>query len=96
MKLPSIPVPYMVAGAALLAAVAFVSIKGARGTGQAIGSGVVDLADGVIEGTVVGVGEGFGIPATSTTECERAKAAGDTWGASFACPAGDFLSYLWR
>jgi len=94
MKLPAIPIPYMVAGAALLAAVAYVSIKGAKGTGQAIGGGAVDLVNGVIEGSVTGVGEAVGIPATDMTECQRAMAEGRTWDASFACPAAEFIRYL--
>ena len=36
-----------------------------------------------------------GIPDTNKTQCERDKAAGNTWDASFSCAAGDFLSYAW-
>lgn len=47
---------------------------------------------------VFGVGEAIGLPDTRTaesqTECERAKAAGDCWAASFACPALDYLECL--
>lgn len=37
-------------------------------------------------------GLAVGIPRTNVSECDRLKAAGDWWGASFACPAGDFIS----
>jgi hypothetical protein len=42
------------------------------------------------------VGDTLGIPRTNETECARAKREGRTLDASFACPAGDFLSYLWN
>jgi hypothetical protein len=45
---------------------------------------------------ILGIGNGVGVPPTNQTECERLKAAGDTWGASFACPAGDFVKWWWQ
>lgn len=96
MKLPAIPLPYVIAGGAVLAALAYVATKGAKDTGQAIGAGAVDLATGIVGGAVIGIGEAVGIPQTNITECDRAKAEGRTWDASFACPAGDFLAYGWR
>lgn len=93
MKLPA---PYLMAGAAVLAALIWARSKGAAGTGQAIGGAVVDMADGIVGGAVVGAGALVGIPATSMTECERAKAEGRTWDASFACPAGNFIKYLFN
>lgn len=92
----SIPTVYVIAGGAVLAALAFVAVRGAKETGQQIGGAVVDLADGVVGGVVQGAGQIVGIPPTNQTECERAKAEGSTWRASFACPAGDFLSYWWN
>lgn len=92
----SIPTLYVIAGGAVLAALAYVAMRGTKDTGQAIGGAVVDLADGVIGGAVTGAGQIVGIPATNPTECERAKAEGRTWDASFACPASDFLSYWWN
>ena len=90
---------YLLAGgvvaAALVWAVTRASSTSASNAGQYIGGAVVDMADGVIGGTVVGVGQIFGIPATNQTLCERAKAEGRTWDASFDCPAGDFIKYLW-
>lgn len=91
----AIPTPYLVAGAAVAAVLAYVAMRGARGAGESIGGAAVDLVDSTMGGVVVGIGERVGIPATSMTECERAKAEGRTWDASFACPAKDFLTYLW-
>lgn len=88
--------PYVIAGAAGLAFVLWVSMKGSKDAGQAIGTGTVNLVDGVVSGTVIGATGLFGVPATNLTECERAKLEGRTWDASFACPAKDFLSYLWN
>lgn len=44
-------------------------------------------------GGVKAIGSAFGIPDTDATACAKAKASGDAWAASFACPAGDFLSW---
>lgn len=87
---------YLAAGGAVLAALVWaVARGGASRAGQTIGGTVVDLADGVISGGVIAIGERIGIPPTNMSECERAKAEGRTWDASFACPAVDFLKYLW-
>lgn len=85
---------YVVAGAAVLAALVWVAMRGAQGAGQAIGGAAVDLVDGAVSGAVVGVGSAVGIPATNRTQCEIDKANGDTWAASFSCPAADWLRYL--
>ena len=45
---------------------------------------------------VVTAGDALGVPRTNETECERAKREGRTWDASFACPAGDFIGYLFK
>ena len=91
---------YLLAGgvvaAALVWAVTRASSTSASNAGQYIGGAVVDMADGVIGGTVVGVGQIFGVPAPNQALCERAKAEGRTWDASFDCPAGDFIKYLWN
>lgn len=91
----AIPTTWMIAGGAIAAALVYVAVKGAKGTGAGIGAGVVDFADGVLSGGVIAVGERVGVPQTNLTECERAKAEGRTWDASFACPAGTFIRYLW-
>lgn len=87
---------YAIAGAAVLAALLWARSKGAGGAGAAIGGAVVDMADGIVSGVVVGAGEIVGIPATNLNDCERAKAEGRTWDASFACPAGNFIKYLFN
>ncbi|HWP19779.1 MAG TPA: hypothetical protein VNO84_11670 [Burkholderiaceae bacterium] len=69
--------------------------QAAQSLGETIGGAAVDFADGAASGVVYGIGDAVGIPRTNETECERLKRLGDTWGASFACPAGDFLKYLW-
>lgn len=89
----------MMAGAVLLA-VAYVWARGAKQAGQdlgeAVGGAVVGTVDGVLSGAVKGVGGMVGVPQTSMTECEKAKAEGRTWDASFACPAADFVRYWWN
>ena len=81
-----------------LALIGFVWLKKKPGQSLAgaAGTAAVTAAAEVASGAVVGVGEVFGIPATDMTECEKAKAEGRTWDASFACSAGDFLGYIWR
>lgn len=87
---------YLIAGAAVAGALWWASRQGnAQAIGEAVGGAAVNMVDGVLSGTVNTVGEAVGIPRTSMTECERAKLEGRTWDASFACPAGDFLKYVW-
>lgn len=83
------------AGLGLLA-IAFIAIKGIKGTAAAVGSAAVDVVDGVVTGTVEGIGGAVGIPKTNQTECQKAKAEGRTWDASFACPAGEFVKWWWN
>lgn len=85
---------YIFAGGVALVTLLWLTSKSAKGTGETVGGAIVDLADGVVSGVVVGAGEAVGIPATNMTECERAKAEGRTWDASFACPAGNFIKYI--
>jgi len=61
---------------------------------RAAARGAVNLAGNIGAGAIEGVGEQFGIPRTDENKCAAAKAAGDTWRASFDCPAGDFLKYV--
>lgn len=92
----AITTPYLIAGGALVAVLAYVLAGNGKKLGEAIGGGAVDLVNGVVGGAVTGIGEAVGIPKTEPSACERAKAAGDTWAASFDCPAGDFLNYWWN
>ncbi|MBT2180486.1 hypothetical protein KKP06_21970 [Ralstonia pickettii] len=55
---------------------------------------VANVAAGAATGTVLGIGDVLGVPRTNLSACEQAKADGRTWDASFACPAGDFLGYV--
>lgn len=93
MKMPNV---YLIAGGAVAAALAYVYFMGAKKTGQQLGAGAVDLVDGIVSGGVVEIGQKVGIPATNQTECEKAKAEGRTWDASFACPATDFVKYVFN
>lgn len=86
----------LIAGALLAGALLLYVKKNGTGNvavdaGAALGQAVADAGAGV----VLGVGDAVGIPRTNLSECERAKAEGRILAASFACPAGDFLSYLW-
>jgi hypothetical protein len=93
-----------VAIAGAVGMVAFVAWRAAGAAGRglsAAGQAVADtaraagqVADTAVSAPVFAVGDAFGIPRTNMTECERHKAAGDAWEASFACPAGDFLTWL--
>lgn len=65
-----------------------------RATAEAAGRTVVGIAEGAATGVVVGIGEAVGVPETNRTQCEADKAAGRTWEASFSCPAGDFIKYI--
>lgn len=85
----------IVGGIAAAVALYAITRKGAaQATGEALASTAVDTVVGAGTGVVLGVGDAVGIPRTNMTECERAKAEGRTWDASFACPAGSFLKYV--
>lgn len=89
---PSVPV--MLAAGLVGAAALFVASRGARETGAAIGGAAVDLVDGVVSGGVLAVGDMVGVPRTEPTKCEAAKAAGDLWAVSWACPAADYFRQI--
>ena len=81
---------YYLAAALVAAAVVYL----ARNSAAQAGAGVVGVVDGALGGAVQEVGSIFGVPKTDLTECERARIEGRTWDASFACPAGAFLKYV--
>lgn len=84
-------------GAGLGAALVFLKSGGtAADTGRALGGAAVDMADGVISGVVVGIGEQVGIPQTDAERGRAELAAGDYWNASFHLPAGEFIAGTWR
>ncbi|MEG1324772.1 MAG: hypothetical protein RSD99_07765, partial [Janthinobacterium sp.] len=64
--------------------------------GAVVGSAVVEAAGGVMSGAVLTIGDWLNLPRTEQSECEKAKASGSAWDASFACPAGEFIGYVWN
>lgn len=83
---------YLVAAGLVGVALLYVKTVGAQQAGRQLGAAASDMAGGVL----IGAGETVGVPATDGAGCAAAKAAGDTWAASFACPAGEFLGWLWN
>jgi hypothetical protein len=81
-------------GAVLIVAGAYIVARGPAGAAKEVAGAVVGLVDGLIAGTVIGIGKMIGIPETEQSACMRAKAAGDKLAASAACPAGEFLGWL--
>lgn len=81
-------------GVVLVVAGAYVIARGPAGAAKDAAGAVVGVVDGLIAGTVIGVGKMLGIPETEQSACIRAKAAGDRLAASKACPAGEFLGWL--
>jgi hypothetical protein len=88
----------MIAGLIALITIGYLTFKkGAAGDlGAAVGGAAVDLVVGATTGAVETIGQAVGIPKTSLSACEAAKASGSAWDASFACPASDFASYVWN
>lgn len=98
-----IPTTYLIAGSVMAVAVGYAFMK-SKGNGMgsfvgdlgySVGAGAFNAVDGVFSGFVLSAGDAIGVPRTNMTECERAKAEGRTWDASFACPLVDFLKYSW-
>lgn len=98
MKLPALPsdVKTIALAAAVVGlALWWITRKGvAASVGSAVGGAAVDLITGTAAGTVIAAGSAVGVPETSTTQCQKDQAAGDTWAASFSCPAGTFIKGL--
>lgn len=80
-------------GVALAALAAFWWVK-KNGIAGVAAAGVGAVADAGA-GAVLGIGDVIGVPRTDLTECEKAKAEGRWWDASFACPAANFLGGAW-
>ncbi|KRB70499.1 hypothetical protein [Noviherbaspirillum sp. Root189] len=78
-------------GAAVLL---YVVTRGAKNVGQDIGSGAIDLADGVVKGAVTSAGSILGIPLTDAEKAAKARKEGDVWAASEYMPAVDFIKWL--
>ncbi len=62
--------------------------------GQGIGGAAVKLADGLISGTVKGIGGVVGVPDTDQAKCEAALAANDGAAAGKYCPAGTLIQAI--
>lgn len=88
---------YMLIGVAVAALALLIIVKkkgAAAAVGEAVGTAAVEAVSGVTAGVAYGIGDAVGLPRTDMTECEKALAEGRTWDASFACPAGTFLSHM--
>lgn len=72
------------------AGAALIYFTGAREIARAAVRVLANTAVGVVHG----VSDVVGLQTPNQTECEKAKAAGDTWEASFACPVDEFVKYL--
>lgn len=62
---------------------------------QAIGGAAVEAAGGLVGGVVQGIGDAVGVQRTEESACDLALREGRLWDASFACPAGRFVSGAW-
>lgn len=89
----------LVAGGVIAVLYAVRQVKGAAGAafgdiGESIGTWASDaaaLADNSVANVIVGAGGLVGIPATDHDQCSLDIARGDTWAASFSCPAPRFF-----
>lgn len=85
----------MIAGAAVgVALLAWLALRGAKGMGHDIGSGGVNLVDGVVSGAVTTAGSFLGIPLTDAQKAAKARQEGDVWAASLYMPAPEFLKWI--
>ena len=81
--------PFVIGGGVLLLVGLYVLKNGVAGAA----AGVVKAGADVAAGTVVGIGEIVGIPATNAAKCKAAQDAGEWWEASKYCPAADFVGW---
>jgi hypothetical protein len=61
-------------------------------TASTAAGSAIQTASTAAGNAIQSVGEVIGIPRTNETECQKALREGRTWDASFACPAGTWLS----
>jgi len=61
---------------------------------QQSGSAIVNAAGGAATGVITSIGEKVGVPQTNMSKCQQDLIAGDSWNASFDCPAADYLRYV--
>lgn len=90
------PAYMIVAGGIVAAALAYALLRRPADAGAAVAGAAWSLADGFIGEAGNLAGGAVGVPRTSQSQCDADKAAGRTWDASFSCPAGDFLRYLFN
>lgn len=92
--------PVYVIGAGVGLGLLLVLLKNPQAVGYSIGSGAVDMVDGVVSGGVFTIGDKLGIPDTRqpavVSQGQAELAAGDYWNASLHLPAGEFISGTWR
>ena len=85
---------YILAAIALAGAFYYVKKNGVQGITYNLAGAAVDAVNGVVTGTVVGLGQVVGIPATNMTQCQKDMANGNKWDASFSCDASTYISWL--
>lgn len=86
---------YLIAGAAVGVALLWAMRQGsAAKLGESIGGAAVDLADGLVSGTVTTIGQAVGIPKTEVNRCEAAKAANNLWEVSRYCGVIDYFKQI--
>lgn len=92
-----VSVPPVVWAGAALGLLALFAVHRAGGAGKlaasVVGATVTVATEATAEG-VMSIGDALGVPRTDVNLCEAAIADGRMWDASFACPAGRFLSSL--
>lgn len=88
--------PYMLGALLVGGALLWVTVsrKGVAGIAESAGRAAVDMVDGVVAGTVKGIGEAVGIPDTDAQKAEVAMRQGDVLGVSLYAPAGTFVKWL--
>lgn len=59
-----------------------------------VATAVGGVLSGMAAQPVFAVSDVLGIPRTDVDRCQAAKIAGSSWDASFYCPAGEFLSWM--
>lgn len=87
---------YLLAGGIVAAALLYAVLRKPGQAGAAVAGAAWSLADGFIGEAGNLAGEAVGVPRTQAEQCAADRAAGRTWAASFSCPAGDFLKYVFN
>lgn len=86
----------MIVAAAMVGGALYFVAKNPVIVGQKLGSAAVDMAEGVLVGSVETIGESIGIPRTNVAKGQSELDAGNYWDASFDLPAGDFIKGVWK